>query len=193
MTELLQSSRESWTTSATNIQPDTDLYPELGFPLGAERESHVIAVSAQGVFDSYFKDKQSPMEKIDEATGEVLNPDAPGTLDSSPPTARLVVFGSSEFLNDTVFNISSNLSGDRYLNSLQLAENAVDWAVEDMDLLSIRSRGTASRPLTPLSERDQAFWESVNYLLALLSLGALAWFWRTRRLNEQPMTLTPYK
>jgi len=71
-----------------------------------------------------------------------------------------------------------------------LAQNVADWAVEDLDLLSIRSRGTASRPLEPLSEREQAFWESTNYLLALLALGALGWAWRARRRNEQPMVLS---
>ena len=190
VTVLLQSSPESWTTSDTNIQPDTDLYPDLGFPLGAERKPYVLAVSVQGVFESFFKEKQSPLEEIDEVTGEALNPDAVGTLESSPPAARLVVFSSAEFLNDTVFNLSSNLSGNRYFNSLQLAQNVADWAVEDLDLLSIRSRGTASRPLAPLSEREQAFWESTNYLLALLALGALGWAWRARRRNEQPMVLS---
>ncbi len=190
VTVLLQSSPESWVTSDINIQPDTDLYPDLGFPMGSEREPHVLAVSVEGVFESYFKDKQSPLEKIDEVTGEALNPDAVGTLEISLPTARLVVFSSAEFLNDTVFNLSSNLSGDRYVNSLQLAENVADWAVEDLDLLSIRSRGTASRPLTPLSEREQAFWESTNYVLALLALGILGWAWRMRRRNEQSIVLT---
>jgi ABC-2 type transport system permease protein len=190
ITVLLQSSPGSWTTSDTNIQPDTDLYPELGFPLSAERKPYILAVSVQGVFESFFKGKQSPLEEIDEITGEALNPDAVGTLESSPPTARLVVFSSAEFLNDTVFNLSSNLSGNRYFNSLQLAQNVVDWAVEDLDLLSIRSRGTASRPLAPLSERQQAFWESTNYLLALLALGVLGWSWRARRRNEQPMVLS---
>ena len=191
VTMLLQSSAESWATSETNIQPNTDLYPELGFPLGAEREPHVLAVSVQGIFESFFKDKQSPLQIIDQATGEMVNPNAVGTLESSPPTARLVVFGSAEFLNDTVFDLSSSMSGDRYLNSLQLAENVADWSVEELDLLSIRSRGTASRPLAPLSEREQTFWETANYLLALAAVVVLGWARRARRRNEQPMALTP--
>jgi ABC-2 type transport system permease protein len=113
-----------------------------------------------------------------------------GTLESSPPTARLVLFGSAEFLNDTVFDLSSSMSGDRYLNSLQLAENAADWSVEELDLLSIRSRGTASRLLVPLSEREQTFWETANYMLALAAVVVLGLAWRARRRNEQPMTLT---
>ncbi|HJL71037.1 MAG TPA: hypothetical protein QGI30_09230, partial [Anaerolineales bacterium] len=102
-----------------------------------------------------------------------------------------VVFGSAEFLNDTVFDLSSSMSGDRYLNSLQLAENVADWSVEELDLLSIRSRGTASRPLAPLSEREQTFWETANYLLALAAVVVLGWARRARRRNEQPMALTP--
>ena len=128
-------------------------------------------------------------EVIDEETGEVLNPGTVGTLESSAATARLVVIGSAEFLNDIVFDMSAALSGDRYLNSLQFAENLVDWSVEDLDLLSIRSSGISSRPLAPLTERGQAIWESVNYVVALLALVGLGWTWHVRRRNEQAMEI----
>ena len=61
-----------------------------------------------------------------------------GTIDNSPDTARLVVIGSAEFLNDVVFQLSSNLTRDRYLNTLQFMQNTVDWSVEDLDLLTQR-------------------------------------------------------
>lgn len=190
VTVLLQSSQDSWSTTDTNIQPDMDVYPELGFPISPERTSQILAVSMQGLFESFFMGNQSPLERIDEQTGEAMKPEAVGMLETSSPNARLVVFSSAEFLNDTVLNLSSNLSGDRYLNSLQLAENVVDWAVEDLDLLSIRSRGTASRPLNPISEREQVFWETMNYLLALLALGILGWSRRVRGRNEEKMELS---
>ena len=190
VTVLLQSSQDSWSTTDTNIQPDIDVYPELGFPISSERTSQILAVSMQGLFESFFMGKQSPLERVDEQTGEAMKPEAVGMLETSAPNARLVVFSSAEFLNDTVLNLSSNLSGDRYLNSLQLAENVVDWAVEDLDLLSIRSRGTASRPLNPTSEREQVFWETMNYLLALLALGILGWSRRVRGRNEDKMELS---
>jgi ABC-2 type transport system permease protein len=79
-----------------------------------------------------------------------------GTIEISPDTARLVVIGSAEFLNDIVFDLSASLTRDRYLNSLQFVQNTVDWSVEDLDLLTIRSRGSATRALNPLTEQDQS-------------------------------------
>ncbi len=102
-----------------------------------------------------------------------------------------MVIGSAEFLNDIVFNISQNLTRDRYLNSLQLTQNMVDWSVEDLDLLTIRSRGTTTRLLNPLTESEQSFWEAANYVVALLAVLGLGILWRVRRQNEKPIELDP--
>ena len=96
----------------------------------------------------------------------------------------------SDFLNDTVFTISSQMSMDRYLNSLQLVQNTVDWSVEDLDLLEIRTRGTYARVLDSLTENEQSLWEFGNYAFALLALVAIGAWWATRRRSEQPMQLS---
>jgi ABC-2 type transport system permease protein len=114
-----------------------------------------------------------------------------GTLEKSPETARLVVIGSGEFLNDIVFQLSSSLTRDRYLNSLQFLQNTVDWSVEDLDLLSIRSRGTSARVLEQLTLDEQWRWEVGNYVVAVVALVAIGIIWRTRQQNEQPMELLP--
>jgi ABC-2 type transport system permease protein len=110
-------------------------------------------------------------------------------LDESADSARLVVAGSADFLTDIVFQISSSLAQDRYLNSLQFLQNAVDWSVEDLDLLTIRSRGGATRVLAPLSQASRTFWEALNYGVALAALAAIGVFGYLRRRNERPMTL----
>jgi ABC-2 type transport system permease protein len=201
VTPLLKSSPGSWLRTDTNIQPDLQTYPDMGFPVEGEQGSHPLAVSVQGVFESYFKGKPSPLAAV--PTPEFPNPGDPaptpvtappntiGTIENSPDTARLVIIGSAEFLNDVVFQLSSNLNQDRYVNSLQFMQNTVDWSVEDLDLLGIRSRGTSSRVLNPLTERDQSFWEGANYVLALLALIGLGFVWRWRQQNEQPMELIP--
>jgi ABC-2 type transport system permease protein len=101
------------------------------------------------------------------------------------------VIGSAEFLTDVVFQISASLTQDRYLNSLQFLQNAVDWSVEDLELLGIRSRGTYARVLVPMAEGDQRFWEVLNYALALIGLVAIGGVWYMRRKNERPMELVP--
>jgi len=198
VTKLLQSSPASWTRTDTNIQPDFELYPELGFAVGEEQEPHTLAVSVQGVFESAFKDEPSPLEGsaaeegegVEETEEEAAEEPIAGTIEASPETARLMVIGSAEFVDDIVFDISSSLSRDRYLNSLKLVQNGVAWSTEDLDLLNIRSRGTYARVLAPMTERQQSFWEGANYVVALLALAVIGFVWNAERRNEQPMELT---
>ena len=96
-----------------------------------------------------------------------------------------------EFLDDLVFQLSYSMSADRYLNSLQLFQNAIDWSVEDLDLLEIRSRGTYTRLLVPLTSQQESVWEIINYAVALIALAGLAWIWNQERKNEIPMELDP--
>jgi ABC-2 type transport system permease protein len=157
----------------------------------------------QGVFESYFMGKPSPFE-VEPETGEGgtdaqptpgVPPDSStppiGTIEASPESARLVVIGSAEFLNDTVFDLSATLTRDRYLNSLAFMQNIADWSVEDLDLLDIRTRGSSVRVLSPLTEEEQSFWEVANYVLALLALLGVGLVWRWQRRNEEPLSLKP--
>jgi ABC-2 type transport system permease protein len=161
----------------------------LGFAPGETRESYTLAVSVQGVFESYFKGRPAPLEAsggTDESEASVGAP-AASTIEVSPETSRLVVIGSGEFVDDLVFRISSSVAGDRYRNSLQLMQNAVDWSVEDLELLDIRARGTHARVLRPMEESEQSFWEGINYALALLALIGFGVVWNVQRRNELPL------
>jgi ABC-2 type transport system permease protein len=189
VTVLLQSTAKSWLRTSTDVQPNTDTYPPYGFPIEGDQASRPLAVAIHGSFESYFKDKASPFqaEATEPVTGTVEPP--VGTVESSPESARLVVIGSSEFIDDAVLRISQNLSADRYLNNLEFVQNAVDWSVEDEDLLSIRTRGTYARMLEPLEQGQQTMWEGMNYAVALVALGVIAGVWNLRRRSEQPMEL----
>ncbi len=192
---LLRSTDRAWLTEDVNIQPDFETYPELGFALGEERQSYPLAVAVQGVFSSYFQGKQSPVAAPADAAADpaVTATPAPitGVVEQSPDTARLVVVGSAEFLNDFVLDLSARLSQDLPFNNLQFAQNAVDWAVEDLDLLSIRARGGGTQVLQPLSERAQTMWEVGQYLFALFALLAIGLIWQVGRRQEKPMQLAP--
>jgi ABC-2 type transport system permease protein len=187
VTILLQSTDESWLLSQVDVQPNPDLYPEYGFPVVSEQQAYPLAVSIHGSFESYFKDKASPFEQTETMTETVEGP--LGTIEASPDTARLVVIGSAEFIDDAVLETSMQLNQDRYLNSLQFMQNAVDWSVEDEDLLSIRSRGTYARLLEPLETGQQSFWEVLNYAVVFVSLLVIGGVWTLRRRSEQPMEL----
>lgn len=196
-TVLLQSSPEAWSTTDTNIQPDFDLYPDLGFAPATERAVYPLAVSVQGTFSSFFSGKATPWEEeaqnppqpAEGTAPEISEPPA-GVVESSADTARLIVVSSAEFVTDLVMDLSRNLSPDLYLNNLLFVQNMVDWSVEDLDLLTIRTRGDNVRVLIPLTPEEQSTWELVNYAIALLALLVVAGIWRWRRSHETPMDLS---
>jgi len=189
-TPLLFSSPESWASPATGIQPDFRRYPDLGFPVGEEQQRHLLGVAVEGRFPSFFADKPSPLLSDQAApageekqAGTEGSEEPPGPLfgrqiDRSPESARLIVFASNSFLNDTIIGIGSAMLRSSYLSPLQLIANSVDWALEDRALLEIRGRGHFSRTLPPMNRDRQLSWEYTNYLLAFLGLLLL---WLVRR------------
>jgi ABC-2 type transport system permease protein len=179
---LLKSSEKAWTQTETSVQPDFDKWPKVGFGTDGERKQLDLGVAIRGQFVSAFAGKADPT-----GGGHVV--------ERSPESARLVVLGSSSFVNDMVLSISRQTGSDRFTNNLQLVQNLVDWGVEDVELLSIRSRGTYARTLLPPEARklggsDEAY-EAANYgfvVLALLVMGAMT-FGRRRRMT--PIDLDP--
>ena len=180
---LLESSDQAWVSDSLNIQPDFQAYGTLGFPVTGERGRRLLAVAVEGRFDSYFKDHPVPGEKKDETDAEEEaqkdtkagdnkeeKPEITRVIERSPDSARIILFGSGSFLSDAVLDLAASGLGTRYLNPVQLAANAVDWALEDRGLLALRGRARFSRTLAPLDADEQMFWEYLNYGLALAGL-----------------------
>ncbi len=132
-------------------------------------------------------DDKTPLAKGQGQEQEKVSLPEEPVIKQSPDSARLAVVGSADFVNDTVFSISQSMSQDRYLNSLTLLQNLVDWSVEDEDLLRIRSRGTYARLLEPMSRQQQALVEWFNYGGALLALLAVSLYGGWRRRKERPL------
>jgi ABC-type uncharacterized transport system involved in gliding motility auxiliary subunit len=91
---------------------------------------------------------------------------------ASASSARLVVFGDSDFASNTHLNLSGNAT---------LVLNTVSWLAEEEDLIAIRPRSGGSKPLlmTPMQGR-LLFWLSVVAVpLAVVLLGGGV-MWRRR-------------
>lgn len=198
--QLLSSSPDSWVETTSDIRPDYNRYPGLGFAKGDSLASRVLAVSIKGVFKSYFNNRPDPRvaapappdlptEAEGDEAGQTQKLPPPPIIRQSPDSARLVVVGSSEFLHDAIIAMSQSMGGDRYRNNLEFLQNMVDWAVEDEELLSIRSRGANVRLLAPMTRKQQSFWEWLNYGIALLALGLVSVYTVRRRQREKPMAL----
>jgi ABC-2 type transport system permease protein len=166
------------------VLPDLEAFPDLGFPVEGEPDEQLLAASIKGSFKSYFADRE-----LEPVGADGLPIELPALIEDSPDSARLVVIGSSEFVDDLVLELSRSLSADRFLFNLQLLQNAVDWAAEDLDLLGLSSGGIYTRLLQPLDEGEQTFWEAANYGTALAVLVVIGLVWNLRRRGERPMKL----
>ena len=180
-TTLLQSSPASWTSSDTNIMPKFDSQGLTPFAPTSQQGRQPLAVLLQGKFSSYFADQPSPL--LDQPAEPVENPenaaevppkvaDGPGivssVIDRSPESARLLLFASNDFLADQTLQMLGSANGTLYTNSVQLMTNVVDWALEDNNLIGIRSRGNFNRTLPGMEVAEQTTIEYINYFLAAL-------------------------
>ncbi len=217
LTTLLRSSAHSWLTTEKSVEPDYKRFPESGFVVGKDFDPATLAVAGQGVFTSYFADKPDPRiekEKREKAEAEKAkaekSPEGPDQdkpqekekFDKLPPgevieksldSAKLIVIGSSEFVNDTVMSLTRSLGQERFLNNLEFVQNVIDWTVEDEELLTIRSRGGHARLLAAMSRKEQRFWEIINYVIALGGLFLTAFLGGRMVRNEKPMQLIAIK
>ncbi|WP_428268536.1 Gldg family protein [Haliangium sp.] len=203
---LLRSSESAWLQAGTNAMPDASRPQPGTSAVPGGQPPYVLAVAIKGTFDSAYgkgdggaagadaADPSAVDEATDEANGEAGGEAAGGAggeggvqgeperlLERSPPDARLVVVGSSNFVADTALGISEASGSSSGTNNLALVENSIDWAVADTDLLSIRSRGAAARTLGGVDADARTRWELINYLIALLGLGLVVVFARARR------------
>ncbi len=199
---LIRSSTGAWTSDSANMQPDFQTHGDLGFARGEDRGSRILGVSVQGRFQSAFAGRPSPLLQSDAAEEEAA-PDeedqteeieaAPeekrtvisGVVENSPASARLILIGSSTFLSDTAISLASEATQSRYLKPLELIQNAVDSSLEDQSLLTLRGRGQFSRLLEPVSREGRIFWESLNYVLALVGLALVYWLYRLIRIRRE--------
>lgn len=202
---VLQSSPAAWTSDSTMIEPDFQQYRNTGFATGEDRGRKLLAAVVQGRFQSYFKDKPSPLlerqhedknaqedEKASAAAEDVKTTIA-AVIERSSASARLILFGSSSFLSDTALDLIANATQTQYLNPVQLVQNAVDWSLEEPGLLAIRGRSHFSRLLEPLSQDTQRLWEYLSYASGLGGLAIVFGVQRFARRRRERYYLSVLK
>lgn len=187
---LLRSSPDAWLSDSTDIMPRLDENGSGVSPWTREGDAaeYAVAVSSQGRFDSYFAGKPSPVsqgneesantsdstvEKTDNAEKDAttLAQNMDNVIERSSESARIMVFASNDFLRDQITQMAGSATGTAYLAPFQLMANAVDVALDDTGLLSIRSRGQFNKTLPPMENSSQKFWEYLNYVLAAVAIA----------------------
>jgi gliding motility-associated transport system permease protein/gliding motility-associatede transport system auxiliary component len=204
VTELLKSSPQSWTSDDLNIVPDYSTYPDTGFAPSDKLKSQLLSVAVEGRFASFYQGKESPLAKTadegNNAAGSKESNDSEkkdgkgnsaekskdqddtsvtSVIERSPESARLVLIASNTFASDLALDLASQGLGTSYTKPVEFLQNAIDWSLEDRNLLALRGRTQFARTLAPLAENGQRLWEYLNYALALMGLAAV-WGWRRR-------------
>lgn len=190
---LLQSSSDAWLRSSRNVMPSIDKAglgnlqppaagdnPTRHGPLRAARN---LGVVVQGRFASFLAGGDD---------GAASDAQPRGMPRRSPESARIVLFSSNDFMEDKVLRSLVAASGTQYLGPLELFTNTLDWALQDEQLLEIRSRAHFNRTLPPMERRAQLLIEYFNYGLSLLWLVLLAlgaWLLRTLRRRHYARSL----
>lgn len=178
---LLRSSGGSWLTKGTDLFPDP-----LSGPAD-QRAAQPLAVAVTGSFPSGFA---KPVGKgAGSGSGSGAGSGAAQLLERSPPSTRIVVFGSSSFVSDAIIPLAQQLNSDLLVSNLQLVHNAIDWAVSDTDLLGIRARTSAARAISVEADKRDDYRNAaiIGSLLMLAAVVGLAWL---RRRAVKPVVAT---
>lgn len=194
---ILESSDRSWTNDdlAATALVDYEV-PSEG------TEPHLLAVALSGRFKSYFAERpvpgQGPDEEGDsgsegaaEAEEEAPEPPSRVALQESPET-RLIVIGDAEFLSDFVARALATVDGGFFIENLRFAQNLIDWAGLDNEMLGIRARGLVSRRLERVGKGEEVFIETVNYVVPAVLLAALGAYLHWRRRHTPPLASSPH-
>lgn len=126
-------------------------------------------VVAVGRFTSFFAGKS------DEGGADYLK-DPSRVLRESPET-RILVMGSGYMPQD-------GMADDE---DMIFIVNAVDWLAQDAELIKIRNRGLADRPiadLTPAAKTTLRYANVVGVPLIFILIGIGRWQWRRARLRN---------
>lgn len=178
ITTLMRSSSNAWRSSSLSVTPQAGAGSVNPFSTDGELRSHSLAVMIEGRFNSFFEEVPPPPEAAEDAEPEGdatqterVDEYPTGVIKRSPESARLIVIGSDASFNNEVLGVLSSAGGSVYTNSTQMIVNLVEWAAEDLTLLSIRGRGHFNRTLPPFEENEQQKWEYVNYGVAVVMVA----------------------
>jgi len=179
VTRLLTSSDDSWLSDSADIMP--------GSALASARDQlntpQTVGIAIQGRFESYFSERP---HALDNGAGDtpLESSIAHGLIEHSVESARIILYSSNDFMDDQVLNGVVAAAGNQYLGPIELLMNTLDWALQDDQLLKVRSRAHFNRTLPPMERKAQAIIEYLNYGLAVLwvaLLGLVHWLRKISR------------
>jgi ABC-2 type transport system permease protein len=128
------------------------------------RRGFTLGYAVHGKFKSFFAGKPLPAG-VKEGSA---------TIPEAQQSTQIIVLGSSVWLQDNLFAPGNQL----------FMQNAVDWLLQDSDLIGIRARTSASPPLEyiePGTKHLVRFGNVLGVPLVLIGFGIVRWLLRRRR------------
>ena len=109
-------------------------------------------------------------------------PDSAKSIQQAPESARLLVVGDSDLVNDQNLQVAQQVQ--IYQTNLFFFLNAIDWLAHDESLIALRIKGVSARPLTVTMDGATRAWIGFNVVgvpLFLVVFGIALWRVRTAR------------
>jgi ABC-2 type transport system permease protein len=179
---LLQSTDQAWTSESLDIQPDFEAHGRLGFPAGEERGRQLLAVVVEGRFESFFKDKPSPLGVQEEAATRDASGEEPPEGETAPaaeaadeakdPKEEAEGEGSTESEEPVITRVIH-----RSPDSARIVLFASNSFLTD-DMLDLAASGLGTRYLKPVELVENAIDWSLEER-GLLAIRGRAQFSRT--------------
>jgi gliding-associated putative ABC transporter substrate-binding component GldG len=164
----------AWTSKASFIQKgNLSVNPQqtLPRPAPSDLKRFPVAVALTGTFKSFFAGRPAPPPSDSAAVASAPNPT---TIDESPPT-QVVIVSDADFVTDQF--------ASQYPQNLTFFQNTVDWCTMGEELISIRSKGGAIRPLKPVSDGTRGAVKLANTIVVpalVVGFGLVRWASRRR-------------
>ncbi len=142
---------------------------QLPAPTGVgDKGPYTLVAGASGSFDSFFRDRASEASAL---LGGI-------EIKSKSPEARILLSGNGLMFNER-FMSQQNMS---------FILNSIDWLAQDEDLMSIRAKGFAPKPIDPdVSQTSKTLVKYGNIVgvpALFLLLGIILWQLRIARRNK---------
>jgi ABC-type uncharacterized transport system involved in gliding motility auxiliary subunit len=149
--------------AATYAQP-FNLDPQQKFnPTSLSKMAMIVL--AKGNFTSAYKDQEAPSAKEESAA----------KINQATKESQILVLTDSDFIND------NNLK--RFPDNSVFFLNAVDYLTVGSDLISIRSKSLADRPIKLLDDEGKIVIKTINIILipALVVILGLIRFYKRKK------------
>jgi ABC-type uncharacterized transport system involved in gliding motility auxiliary subunit len=161
---------------------------------GQPKGPFLVGAAAAGPWPSFYADKPKPAGADAPALPDPSNPTAPppAPLEQkkvAPAGTRLVVVGGQAFADDTTFGMMRMVGDPSYLNGYIALHSMVDWAMQDQELLSVRSKQVL-RPLEPVEKGKKLlvkYGNAAGVPLVFVIFGIV--YWRLRETRRRKVTL----